>query len=61
MCFKIVSYRASDANTGNIACTSLTGSGSYTLYVVASDDNPFDTANFGVIQKFRISNEVPSW
>lgn len=32
-----------------------------TLYLLASDDNPFDTASFGSIEKFEIVAEVPTW
>jgi hypothetical protein len=35
--------------------------GSFNMYIVASDANPFDTANFGAIKKYEIKNEVPSY
>jgi hypothetical protein len=43
-----------------MAWTSFTG-GPYMMYVVASDNNPFDNANFGVIKSYSISVEVPKW
>ena len=43
-----------------MAWTGLTN-GNYILYMVASDDNPFDTANFGTIHSWPIAPEVPSW
>lgn len=51
----MIAYNTIDSSSGNLACSNLAGSGSYVLYVVASDNNPFDTANFGVIQKFTIN------
>jgi hypothetical protein len=30
------------------------GSGTFKLYILPSDDNPFDTANFGVIKSYTI-------
>ena len=61
VCFRVVVYVTTNPSSGNVGCTSLTGSGSYSLFVVASDNNPFDTANFGVIQKFTITKEVAMW
>ena len=43
-----------------MAWTGLT-SGNFIMYMVASDDNPFDTANFGVINSYLIVAEVPAW
>lgn len=37
-----------------MAWTGLTN-GNYILYMVASDDNPFDTANFGTIHSWAIA------
>ena len=37
------------------------GNSNYKMYIMATDDNPFDTANFGTIRSFTISKEVPSW
>ena len=51
----MIAYTSTNPSSGNLACTNLAGSGSYVLYVVASDNNPFDTANFGVIQMFTIN------
>lgn len=50
----MAAYVSTNPSSGNLVCSNLVGSGSYTLYVVASDNNPFDTANFGAIQKFTI-------
>ena len=58
--FRVLSYKTTDLSSANMAWTSLT-SGSYVVYMVASDDNPFDTANFGIIHKFSIAAEVPAW
>lgn len=58
-----VFYRVLTYSTGtrlNMAWTSFTG-GPYQMYVVASDNNPFDNANFGVVNSYKIAVEVPSW
>lgn len=58
-----VFYRVLTFKTGtrlNMAWTSMTG-GPYKMYVVASDNNPFDNANFGAIKTYSISVEVPKW
>jgi hypothetical protein len=31
------------------------------MYLVASDNNPFDTANFGTIRSYAITPEVAAW
>lgn len=56
--FRVLSYKTDDSNSGNMAWNGLTG-GKYTMYVVVSDDNPFDNANFGQISSYPISAEVP--
>ncbi len=35
--------------------------GSYDIYIMASDGNPFDTANLGTINKYSFTSEVPKW
>lgn len=58
--FGVMAYKSSVASSGNLAWTSMT-SGSYTVYMVASDDNPFSNANFGTIKSFQISHEVAAF
>ena len=58
--FRVLSYKSTDLSSTNMAWTGLT-SGTYVVYMVASDDNPFDTANFGIIHQFYIASEVPAW
>lgn len=52
--FRVLSYKTGNPNSGNMAWTSFTG-GPYSLYLVVSDDNPFDTATFGAITTYTIS------
>ena len=52
--YRVLSYKTGSPNTGNMAWTSFTG-GPYVLYMVISDDNPFDTATFGTITTYTIS------
>jgi hypothetical protein len=58
--FRVLSYQTGNANSGNMAWTTMSG-GPYKMYVVVSDNNPFDTANFGTISSYTINAEVPSW
>jgi hypothetical protein len=58
--FQILSYRTSDNTTGYYAFNPVP-TGNYKLYLVASDDNPFDTANFGSIHSYSITNEKASF
>jgi hypothetical protein len=58
--FRVLSYQAGNANSGNMAWTTMSG-GPYTVYVVVSDNNPFDTANFGTISSYTINAEVAAW
>lgn len=58
--FRVLSYRTSNANSGNMAWTSFTG-GPYNMYIVVSDDNPFDTATFGTITSYTIQRETAAW
>jgi hypothetical protein len=58
--YRVVNYQSGTPSSGNMAWTSLSG-GPYTLYIVVSDNNPFDTATFGAITSYTIQAEVPSW
>lgn len=58
--FRVLSYRTTDASSSNMAWTGL-GSSEYKVYIMATDENPFDTANLGIIRSYTISKEVPSW
>ncbi len=58
--FRVLSYQTGNANSGNMAWTTMTG-GPYIMYVVVSDNNPFATATFGPIYNFTITAEVPSY
>ena len=59
--FQVVSYKATNSSSGNLAWTTMPSSGIFSVYVVASDDNPFDNANFGPIYSYTVTPEVPSW
>lgn len=52
--YRVLSYQTTNPNSGNMAWTSLSG-GPYTMYIVVSDNNPFDTANFGTITSYSIA------
>ncbi len=52
--FRVLAYRTTDASSSNMVWTGL-GSSTYKIYIMASDDNPFDTANFGQIRSYTIS------
>ena len=58
--FRILSYKTTDATSSYMAWTDMP-EGSYDVYIMVSDGNPFDTANLGTINKFSFSNEVPKW
>lgn len=58
--FRVLAYKTSDSSSANMAWSGLT-SGNYMMYVVVSDDNPFDTATFGSIYSYQITPEVPSF
>lgn len=58
--FRILAYKTSDPTSSYLAWTDMT-SGSYNLYIMVSDSNPFDTANLGQISKFEFSYETPKW
>lgn len=44
--FKVLPYRTAEVFSSYVAYTGV-GSENLTLFILASDDNPFDTANFG--------------
>jgi len=58
--YRVLAYRTTDLSSSNMAWTGM-GNSNYKMYIMATDDNPFDTANFGTIRSFTISKEVPSW
>lgn len=58
--YKVLAYRTAEPYSSFAAYTSMS-SESLTLYILASDDNPFDTANFGMIRSYPISAETPKW
>ncbi len=58
--FKIMAYRTADVTTGYMAMTGVP-QGTYNLYVLASDSNPFDTNYFGQIVKVQVQLETPKW
>ena len=53
-------YRTADVTTGYMAMTGV-AQGTYNLYVLASDSNPFDTNYFGQIVKVQVQLETPKW
>jgi hypothetical protein len=58
--FRILSYRTADPTSAYMAWTDMP-EGTYDLYIMASDSNPFDTANLGTINKYTFTYEVPKW
>jgi hypothetical protein len=58
--FKVLGYRTSEPNSSNAAFIGI-GSSRLRMYIVVSDDNPFDTAIFGEIRKYIIDPEKPSY
>jgi hypothetical protein len=52
--YRVLPYQKTVASSSYMAFNGL-DAGSYKLYILATDDNPFDTANFGVMQSFVIS------
>ncbi len=58
--FRILSYKTADPISGYMAWTDMP-EGTYDLYIMVSDNNPFDTANLGTINKYTFSYEVPKW
>ncbi len=58
--FRILAYKTSDPTSSYIAWTDMK-TGSYNLYIMVSDSNPFDMANLGSINKYSITYETPKW
>jgi hypothetical protein len=58
--FKVLGYRTTEPNSSYAAFVGI-GSKRLRMYVVVSDDNPFDTAVFGEIRKYVIEAERPSY
>ena len=58
--FRVLAYRTDDPNTGHMSWTSMPA-GNLTMYILPSNDNPFDTTKFGTMQSYNISREVASW
>lgn len=54
--YKVLAYKTNEASTGYAAYTDV-GDTNLVMYIMCSDDNPFDTANFGTIRKYEISAE----
>jgi hypothetical protein len=59
--FQVLDYKTTNSSSANLAWTSMPTTGIFSVYIVASDANPFDNANFGSIHSYTISPEVPSW
>lgn len=49
--FRILAYKTTDPTSSYMAWTDMP-EGSYDLYIMVSDNNPFDTANLGTISKY---------
>ena len=58
--YKILGYRTGEVETGYAAYTDV-GDAALKMYILCSDDNPFDTANFGTIREYDIVAQVPAW
>lgn len=58
--FKVLPYRTSEPYSSYVSYTGVT-SENLTMYILGSDDNPFDTAHFGPIRSFPITAELPKW
>lgn len=58
--YKVLAYRTDEADTGYAAYTDV-GDSKLNMYIMCSDDNPFDTANFGTIRKYELAAETPKW
>lgn len=59
--YRVLAYRTAEPYTSSVAFTGFGGS-TLKLYIMFSDDNPFDTANFDErIRGYTIEPEVPSW
>ena len=58
--FRILAYKTADITTGYMAWTDMP-EGTYVMYIMVSDNNPFDTTNLGTINKYTFTYEVPKW
>ena len=59
--YRVLAYRDGEPDTSSVAFTGL-GRTTLKLYIMYSDDNPFDTANFGdSIKGYVIEREIPTW
>lgn len=58
--FKILGYKTSQASSSYVSYTGMPDE-NMTVYILGSDDNPFDDANFQSIIKHEISAEIPTW
>lgn len=58
--FRILAYNTNDPTSSYMAWTNM-AQGTYDLYIMVSDSNPFDTANLGQISKFSFTYETPNW
>ena len=58
--FQVLVYKTADAMSGYFSYTTLP-QGTFTLYIVCSDENPFDTAHFSGIRSYSLKNEIPAW
>ncbi len=58
--YKVLAYRTAEKYSSYAAFTGL-GTQNLNLYILGSNDNPFDTTSFGAIRKFSVKAEVPKW
>jgi hypothetical protein len=58
--FKVLGYRTSEINSSYAAFVGI-GYSRLRMYILVSDDNPFDTAIFGEIRKYVIEPEKPNY
>lgn len=56
----MLAYRSDDPYTSYVAFTGI-GNSKLKMYIMPSDDNPFDDADFGRIRAHNIEAEEPSW
>lgn len=58
--YKVLPYRTGEPYSSYAAYTGV-GTENLTMFLLASNDNPFDTANFGTIRAYDIVAETPKW
>ena len=58
--YRVLAYRTAEQDTGYVAYTGV-GDSTLKMYIMASDDNPFDTAKFSTIREYTITKELPKW